>query len=314
MNQRVVRIALWTALFVVTFVVGLIVTFPMGLVTRIIEAQAEKALDFRYDVEIERTRLWGIGGVKLVNVSIASTAPLGPGEVRLPTEFDTVRARVRLLSLLGGGTPAVRGDVRIDEGRVQFAYGPGEEEGSTIEVTFDALDLRQLDVIRQVTGMPMQGQVNGTVRLDYNDELRLSGGNIDVSIPGLIAGPGAVKSDRAFAQIGGSLPLPATDLGTLTMRAGIERSTLDIQQLEARGSDIQLDVSGRLELRDPIRASRVALQLLLALDATYVEEAGLGSVIGRIDLLQRAQTSSGYALSLNGVLGNLRPEPAGGRF
>ena len=78
MNQRVVRIALWTGLFVVTFGVGLVLTFPMGLVTRIIEAQTEKALDFRYDVEFEKTRLWGIGGVRLVNVSIASTAPLDP--------------------------------------------------------------------------------------------------------------------------------------------------------------------------------------------------------------------------------------------
>lgn len=314
MTSRIGRIALWVALFVVTFVVGLLLTFPMGLVTRIIEAQAEKALDFRYDVEIERTRLWGFGGVKLVGVSLESTAPLAEGELRLPTEFDTVRARVRLLSLLGEGPPSVRGDVRIRDGRVAFAYGAGEEEGSTVDITFEALELRHLDIIRQVTGMPMQGQVNGTVRLDYNEEQRLSGGSIDVTIPGLVAGPGAVKSDRAFAQIGGSLPLPATDLGTFTMVSGIERSTLDVQQLVARGTDIQLEVAGRVELRDPLRASRVALQLLLALDATYVEEAGLGSVIGRIDLLQRAQTSRGYELSLNGVLGNLRPEPAGGRF
>lgn len=307
--SRLARIAGFGALFAVFFFVGLLLTFPMGLVARVIEAQAEKALGFDYDVEIERVRFSGLVGVKLIGVTIESTAPLREGEVRMPTEIDAVRVRVSPLSLLSG-TPTVRAVVRVDDGRIRVEYG-GHEGGTAIDVGFEAVELSSLDIIRQTTGMPMQGTLNGTVRLEYGDENRLAGGNIELNMPQFIVGPGHIRHDE-LRQVGGSIPIGAADLGATSIRLPIDGSTVSVEEFTANGSDIRIDATGRIELRDPMRASRVAVSMTLALDESFVEENALGSPLGMVPVLQRAQTRDGYALMMSGLLGNLRLDVATG--
>lgn len=308
--SRLARIAGFGALFFAFFVIGLILTFPMGLVSRVIEAQAEEALGFDYDVEIERVRFSGIVGVKLIGVTLESTSPLREGEVRLPTEIDAVRVRVNPLSLLSG-TPSVRAVVQVDDGRIRVGYG-GHEDGTAIDVDFEALEMSSLDIIRQSTGMPMQGALSGTVRLEYDDENRLAGGNIDLAIPQFIIGPGHIRNEEALRQVGGSIPIGAANLGPTAIRMPIDGSTVSVEEFSAAGSDIRIDATGRIELRDPMRASRVAVSMTLALDEGFVEANALGSPLGMVPVLQRAQTRDGYALMMSGLLGNLRLDVATG--
>ncbi len=311
MSERGRRMLIVAAGGLAFFVFGLWLTFPMGLVARVIEAQAEKALDFRYDVSIERASLSGLSGVRLRGVEVIPVGTPPEGQVWLPTRIDMLRARVGLFSL-GGPVPRARVDARIGDGSLTARVAPGGDVHARVTLDVEELPLQRLDIVRQLTGMPLNGALTGGASLGYNDELRLSGGEVGFTIPALTVGPGAVRSS-SLRQVGGSLPIGATDFGAFAMRATIEESSLAIERLDASGSDVQLDLSGRVELRDPICASRVAMQLRLALDERYVEENGLGVPLSSVTLLQRAQTAEGYVLSLSGLLCSLRPEPGAGR-
>lgn len=307
MNSRLARVLLLGALFVVVFVIGLRLTFPMGLVTRAAEAQIELATDFAYDVRIDRARFSGLSGVKLLDVTIESTEPLPPDEVRLPVRLDVVKARVGLLSAIRGN-PRVRLDIRMGDGRVRAYYGPGEEDLTDIRVELFDVQLNRLDPIRQVVGMPVAGSASGTLLLHYGDEWRLDGGNLELGIGGLVFGPGSIESE-AFRQFGGAIPLPATDFGNVVVRTPISGSTITVQQFEASGTDVRLTVTGEVQLRSPTPTTRLDLGIDFQLDGSYVEEAGLGAVLG-LPEVQRLQVGDGYALSASGPLGRPSIVPA----
>ncbi len=306
MTGRIAKLAGLTTLFVVAFLGGLFVTAPMGLVTRVVEAQAEAAADYRWDVDIDRTRFSGLTGIKLIGVTL-TPRPVEDGEVRLPVRLDSVRASVSLFGLVSG-TVRARVDIGVGDGRVRVNYGPAEDDPVSFKVECFDVELSRFPPIADVLGMPLTGLVNGTVELQYDDEQRLSGGGVEVSVAGAVLGPGSIESEE-FRQFGGEIPLPATDFGNLLARASIDGSTVAIDTIEASGTDVRISMGGQVELRQPFRSSRVTVPVDFQLDGTYVEEAGLGPVLG-MPQLQRLQTGSGYSMTLSGLLGNLSMEPA----
>ena len=52
--------------------------------------------------------------------------------------------------------------------------------------------------------------------------------------------------------------------------------------------------------------------MTLALDESFVEENALGTPLGSVTVLQRAQTRDGYALMMSGLLGSRRLDVATG--
>lgn len=306
MTSRFKTIAIGLGVFGAAFIFGLWLTFPMRLVARVVEAQAEKALGFKYDVSIDRVRFSGISGLRLIGLELMPTGTAPEGEVWLPTRIDSARVNVGLSSL-GSVPPRVRADLRVGDGRLEARVAPGDEGGAVVGVELTDFPLQRIDLIRQRTGMPMQGQVSGVFDLTLDDDWTVTAGRIDLTVPGLVAGPGAIRSS-ALRQVGGSLPISATDLGTLAVQAAIEEGTLSIERIEASGTDVRLEVTGQVELRGSLCSSRVAAQTRFALDSGYVEENALAVPLSNVPLLQRAQTADGYVLSLSGLLCRLRPE------
>lgn len=308
---RFKSLAIGLGVFGLAFFLGLLLTFPMGLVGRIVEAQAEKALGFQYDVTVGGARMSLPLGLVLSDVVITPRGPLPAGEVALPTQIDRVRGGLSVFPLLVGSL-VVNGDIRIGDGRIRIRFGPGDEHPRDLLITFEEVPLARVDLIRQRLGMPMQGDLTGTISLQYDDRTRIAGGTVELAVPGLVMGPGVIKS-AALRQVGGSVPLTLTDLGGVLIDAQLEGSSLTLRQVQANGRHVQLDITGQADLRDPIRVSRVDASVRLALDSGYVEENGLGSVIAMSPLLQTSQTSNGYLLRVSGLLSNLRTESAVGR-
>lgn len=312
MKELIKKGALFLALFGFVFIVGLRLTFPMKLVTSVIEAQAEAALDFEYDIEIERTRFAGLAGVKLIDISIESTAPLeNDEEIRVPMRFDSARVRVGLLSALRGN-PRVRADLRLGDGQIRADFGP-TDEGRALTVDLFDVELRGIAPVRAAVGLPVQGATSGTFQLTWTDDWRITGGNLEVGVAGLVFGPGNLEAE-AFEQFGGFIPLPATDFGNVVIRAPIEGSDVRVDQFEASGTDIRLNASGVVQLRTPRPTSRVTLSIEFQLDGGYVEEAGLGAVLADSSM-QRLQVGDGFALSITGPFSrpSVGPASSGGR-
>ena len=311
MKELIKKGALFLLLFGVVFIVGLRLTFPMSLVTSVLESQAEAALGFKYDIEIERTRFSGLTGVKLVGVSIESTAPLEEDELRVPMRFDSARVRVGLFSALSGD-PRVRVDLTVGDGKIRADFGP-DEDGRSVKVELFDVELRGIAPVRAAVGLPVQGATSGTFELHWTDEWRIRGGNVELGIAGLVFGPGDLEAE-AFEPFGGSIPLPATDFGNVVIRAPIEGSDVRVEQFEASGTDIRLNASGEIQLRSPRPTSRVNLQIDFQLDGGYVEEAGLGAVLGDASM-QRLQVGDGFALAITGPFSrpSIGPASRGGR-
>ena len=64
MNNKAFKYGAFAALFLFAFILGLVLTLPMGMAKRVIESQTEALLGFKYDVTIDlQTFIIGIFGL-----------------------------------------------------------------------------------------------------------------------------------------------------------------------------------------------------------------------------------------------------------
>ncbi len=326
MQSKALRFGAFGALFIGTFVIGLLLTLPTGLMSRVVETQLEQALDWKYDVAIESVRINGLIGVRLNTVSLMSTAPVAEGERPMPaTTLDRIQLRVGPLSLLSG-RPRLRLRVDVGEGRMVVHYRPKDGFDTRLRVELHEIDLRRLSLLRRyVGGLPIQGELNGSIELGTEDRLepadfatRLATGDLDVGdielgISGMFIGPGSLRGP-ALEPLGGFLPLPSANLGNFVARITIGEGQVMINQLECAGEDLEFGVDeGRIELRQPFGTSRVQAQFSFSPAEAFIEEAELGPAFARVPFLASASTGDGYALAISGTLarpGN--PQPLGG--
>lgn len=317
MRQTALKLGGFVLLGIVVFAGALLLTFPSGLLARIVEAQAEKASDFAYDVEIRAAKLRGIGGLTLHDVSIVPTAPVEEGERRpRPLEIDRLRASVGLLSLpgaiSGAAPPAARVVASVDEGRIRVTTRSGAEEWADIDVELFDVELAGFPMIRSMLGLGVRGQLAGTIALQYNEEQQLVGGEVNLGITRAMLEAGSIMQGKVDALPDG-IPLPNTDIGTVRLDAQLDGATLRLGRLETSGSALRLEASGLVQMRQPLSLTTLSVPLEFQLDSAYVEEAGLGPVLGMFPQLQRAQVGDGYAMTLNGVVSSLRVQPGARR-
>jgi len=306
MGARIVRILAYTALFFVVFAIGVFVFFPMKLVTRIAEAQIERQLNYAYDISIDRISVSPFRGVRLRSVSAISTAPMRPGEeARFATNIDEIRVRPALLGLLKRNVN-IRSDIRIGDGRVQVRFRMPRNGERTLELTSENVQLANVTVLHQRIGRTLTGQFSGTIAMRWTEEWSPIDGEINLNVDNLTMGDGEIPVGTS------ALFLRNANFGPTALSAGLERGNLAIHQFLANGQDVGLDARGDINLRTPMRNSRVSVDLLVRLDPGYIERADLGLPLQQIDLLNQARTGEGYDLRLTGVLGNLSPQPAGG--
>ena len=297
------RKTLFGLLFSFTLSVGSLLMFPMGIVSRVIEAQTEKALGYKYDVSLEKTTLSGLPAVSLHNLQLL---PLGGTQEgpKLPIKVEKARISLGLFSLLRG-KPAAEVTLTFPSGEIVSRLIPGD--GYRAEVDFFDVDLRDLDIIRQKLGLPVSGAVRGNMTFELDAERRLQGGEINLSIAPLVIGPGALKA-AATKSLEGGIPLPATALGTVSFRANIKESDIVIDALESDGKDIKLASNGKIQVREPFKASSVQLDLRFLIEEDYKERAGLGGLFGMMPVLQRASCGEGwYGLRVSGSVARLGP-------
>jgi type II secretion system protein N len=296
--------------FGAALLLGLYLTFPMQIVARVAEAQLEQAMGFEWDVRIRRARWAGLSGIRLEGVELRRAASDDDETPRVPTRLDRVAARVSWLSLLRR-MPGGSLDIRVDRGRLWVGVTRGRDGTVEVDAHVADLPLERLTVLADTMGMAPLGQITGRVQLMLDAQLRLTDGSVQLRSEALSLREGIPKI-AALERAGAFIRLPTTNLGEMVVRATIEDSNVEVTQVAASGADVNLSLQGTIELRDPMRASRVALQLRFGLDSRYVEEADLGMLLSDSPILRRSETADGYAMALTGLLGNLSPSPLPG--
>lgn len=312
------RFVLYPLLFLLTFVFAAYLTFPYDHLKRFIIQEVEyprgpggARVASGYQLEIVDLSPSWFTGAELKGVTLRK--PITEGEdagdpLMAPSiTFEEVNARVGVLALLTG-TVSITFDARgaggTLEGEVAFS-----EMARSADVAINGLELRRATIISAFAGLPMNGDVSGTIKFDLDDEnIAENTGEADLDITGFVLGDGRAKLSfdaNAFTRAG--LTIPETSFGDIDLQASVMGERIEIQRLLSNGDDIQLDGRGELTLRSSIMTSSLDIGLRLTLSDAFKEEnAGIVSMLESVPRVRAAQVPDTNALQFH-VDGNIGP-------
>jgi type II secretion system protein N len=269
------------------------------------------------ELQIDEMNGYWLSGVRLKGLRLLS-APSEAGKPPGMIVLDEVTARYSILSALVGGSDASF-DVFAFGGQASGSY---EVQGTdkSIDVTFDAIDLGQVDPIVQLLGVPLQGKLGGTLRLAMPEgKASKAGGAISLEARDVAVGDGKAK-------IKGALALPRVDVGTLTLAAEAKEGILRITKLVAGGKDVEVQGEGRITLRDSVSESLCDAQVRFKINDAYRDKSDMtktlfgapgSSAPALFELAdprvkQSRRVDGFYGWALRGALGRIEFSPAGG--
>jgi len=266
-TRKVLRIAGYVVLALVTFVFALQLTFPWERV----KAKIEEALAEKYQITIgEVERGWIPGRVYFKSVSL-TTRPTKPDDLvttvyieRLGIDLDFLpllrgAASVNLDVAIGGGS--IRGNVTISKGGTSVAF-----TGSDLQ--------SQMLPMREAIGLPMSGVVEFEFDLDLPNEAQKSGkaapnwqkaeGDARIACPsGCTFGDGKTKlktklknaRNQAFAADG--IEFGKVNIKSLLAKVEIKTGQLTVTQFDTSSDDGALHVDFMMELQPSFNESSV---------------------------------------------------------
>jgi type II secretion system protein N len=255
------RFAAYFVFFDLCFVVAAVAMFPLQGLRPLIVDEAEKALGKGRQgrngvdpvVTIGELAMSGLGiRASRVQVQMANTEP-EPG----PTvDIDSVWLSASLTSLFSS-TKTVQLEAELYDGDVEAEVSVDEKQNVVAaRVEIDDLRLGRVGAIIGALGAP----VDGTVKADIDVQLGATAekdatGKVDVRIADLSVGPGTLK-----VVPGGFELADAISLGTLVVKAPIEKGQGMLEGRFEGAADIEAELTGTLGLRAKLPTSRVDVE------------------------------------------------------
>jgi type II secretion system protein N len=322
-KERAKKVAPWIGypiFYVFAFAVFAVLTFPFEKVKeRIVTSFNAKQRETNGHDELrigDMTGYW-LTGVKMTDVRLVS-APTDPSQPPSELKIEEARVRVALLPLLVGNQ---------DLGFHLSAFG-GEVDGSydikgkdkSIDVTLTGIDLSQVTPLTALVGLPVEGSLDGTVKLSLPEGKASKGnGSVAFEATNVAIGDGKAKLKGLYAP-------PKVVVGTLTLAAEAKDGTVKITKLAATGKDIELQGDGRIAMRELAMESICDVSLRFKIndgyrnknDVTKMLFGAPGSpippVIESLDPRVKASKRADgfYGWQLRGPLGHIEPSPHGG--
>ncbi len=243
LNRTVI---LYTAFTTVLFLVFLLVNFPHEVVVRRVLSGVDLSpvqLDFR------SARFAWYHGYELSGIRVSETG--APDDAPPLLELTSLDVLPDLRGLLRGSLTGVSWDGELYGGRTHGEWAVTNKGGGSGQVHFANL---QLGRYRTLTAALDEGQLTGTVSGDFNVQLGAGPRNTQVTGQLTIRHPelkgGKVKGftipDLHFAQIGGKMSLKG--------------DRLELQEVQASGDQLNVNLSGQITLREPAETSALNLR------------------------------------------------------
>lgn len=253
--------------FLTCFVLFAYCTFPYDRVRETIEAQVAVASPGTELEIVDLSPSWGTG---VVLTGVRVRLPPEPGEER-PSELalDEVSARVSLLAYMGGTTEISYSATLAGGGTIEGVYAETEEQ-NRLQATLTEVNLGRIGPIRHYVGLPLGGVATGEIDVTIADDIADTAGDVTLTVSDLTVGDGTAQLQ--IPRFGG-LTIERIVAGDLNLRGQLERGTLRIQQLEARGEDAELRGAGTLNLLRPLRMSRMDLLVRVLLTPAYFDKS-----------------------------------------
>lgn len=326
--RKILGFAGYGAWFMVAFVVGIYLTFPLDdmkpLIIDFAEDQMGKGKQGAHGVdpklELGSLRLSGFGvRADRVMVQLASRDP-DPG----PTiDLDSVAVGVAPFSLLTKAK-TITFDVDAYGGDLSGSISV-DDKGSVhdADIEVDDVDLSKIILVQSKLGIPIGGKLSLDADLDLGPTPEKDGnGKVKLDLKGATLGPGNLKLAAAF----GGFELPAIDVGNLTGEIPVEKGKGTLTNVKLDGKDVQAELLGDISFKGKLQMSRLDIDGWFALTPAFLErekkfqsllELGesMGGMGGAPSLSKAKDEEGHYWFALKGALQNPMPTLArdGGR-
>jgi type II secretion system protein N len=331
MERKIIRIPVYIAFGLASFLIAMAVTFPDQRVKEIAVVQLESQLGNAYDVSVEDLDLWWLTGVALEGITIseraepsdeggdeddgsekagekageAQAASAGPESKPLQVKIPQVAAKFAPLSSLFNLAPTVDFSVDLGGGDVDGAYIHGSD-AREVEVSIDELNLKETELVSEFLGLPVFGELDGDINIVLDPKRPLvTGGSVELNGKQLTVGPGTITSKKFGAM--GFIDVPQTSFGTLEADLNIRQTKggndtdLTFDKLSLKGRDIRGEVWGKIDLGRGMRGSRAKLEMRFQFNDQFIKKNNLQSVLN-IKWLREGKSKDWYGFVLWGSL------------
>ncbi|MDB4943376.1 MAG: ral secretion pathway protein [Labilithrix sp.] len=252
-------------------------------------------------------------GVRLISPSSDPTKP--PAEIRI----DEARARISLLGLLAGNKNV---SFRVDafDGTIKGTFEDSGKERN-IEVDFDGVDMSKIDLIAANVGFPLDGRLNGTVKLQLPEGKASKGnGNVALEIRDMFAGNAKELTVKTPL---GPFTLPRLKVGNFQVNGDAKDGILKLTKIGASGGDVDVTGDGRVQLREVATDAHLDVALKFKINDGYRNKNDKTKMLfgapGSKDKpmlemdprMAKSKTADGYyGLKVGGTLAKPDPQPA----
>jgi len=315
-QKKVLKLVVIPVFYFVALILFVRMTFPYEtLRNRILAEYNASQADKR--LEIDDLSGSGLFGVEAEGVRLTEMVELdADGKASRPQSLtvDEVSVGVAALSYLFG-TIAVDFDAEVGGGELSGDFYQDEAE-ARLSIEGEAIDISGLTLLSAGIGLPLGGELNGTVELFLPEgNMKKAGGAFDLSVSSFTAGDGETKIRETIA-------LPKINCGKLVLKAEANEGRLDIQDFSTDGKDFEMSAEGRLRLRDPFDKSSVSVGASFRFKEAYTGKNDLtkslfgspgSKVPGLFDMdptVRKAKDAEGrYSWQVSGLLSkpNFRP-------
>jgi type II secretion system protein N len=264
LGKRVLPKVGYPLLYVFLLVLFCSWTFPYGKlkdkVTRGFNAQ-QRASGSREELDIEDMGSSFITGVKMKGVRLTA-ASTEPGKPASETKIDEVTARISLLPLLIGNRD-ISFHAKAFGGSLDGTFDDRGEKEKDFSAKVDAIDLGQLTPLVEAVGLPMEGTLSGTVKIEMPEgKASKAAGSVSLETDGLAVGDGKAK-------LKGALALPRVNVGALAFVGDVKDGVLKVTKFGASGKDVELVGDGRIQLREVATESNCDMNVRFKINDAY---------------------------------------------
>lgn len=337
MERKIIRIPVYIAFGLASFLIALAVTFPDQRVKEIAVVQMESQLGNNYDVTVEDLDLWWLTGVALEGITIAersqldneddaesqdddsgatgeksgqgaaaSAKPSGmPEEKPLQVQIPQVSAKFSPLSSIVNLAPTVGFNVDLGGGDIDGSYVHGSD-AREVHIELDDINLKETELVSSFLGLPVFGQMSGTIDIELDGKKPVvTGGSMDIEGEQLTIGPGTITSKKFGAM--GFIDVPQTSFGNLTAKLNIaqtqggQRTALKFDDVRLKGRDVRGEVWGKIDLGRGLRGSRAKLEMRLQFNDQFIKKNNLQSVLN-LKWLREGKSKEWYGFVLWGSM------------
>lgn len=239
------------------FLLFLYKTFPYDQVKARLATTLEQQFGGAVQVTIGELRPHWFTGVRGYQAALLLRGDAKP--VPLLT-INRMTARVGVVSLLGGN-PSVTFSLELPGGGELDGTFQKKNDLQEFTCTIDQLGLKEFPAIEQITGLKMQGRLDGAVQLEVNlAQLAQSRGSVELQLGDWrilkdselkLGAFGTMKLDDTVVVAKGSESHIDMDVGGGAVRVG---------SLQLKGGDIELELTGQIFLEQQTASSRLNLK------------------------------------------------------